>query len=96
MKINLAFNFTNLLGKEISGESAGKILAAYLSTTNKGNSIKLWDWALKLYNDKDLEIDSTDADVLIGLIENAENLTVLAKAQILNYINSVKEIEKSK
>lgn len=90
MKINLAFKFKNLKGEELQGETAGQVLAAFLSTSNKGNSIKMWDWAMKFYNNQDLEIDKTDSEVLIGLIENAENLTVLAKAQILNHINEQK------
>lgn len=94
MKLNFNFQFKGLDKNELKGESAGKVLAAYLSSSNKGNSIKLWDWALKLYNGEEIDLDPTDLDVLVGLIETAENLTVLAKGQILLYINETKSQNK--
>ena len=92
MKLDFNFQVKALDGKDIQGEggSAGKILGGFLSAQNKGNSIKLYDWALKTWNATPLEIDDTDADVLIGLIETTEMLTVLAKVPLMEYIKSVK------
>jgi hypothetical protein len=90
MKLDLNFTLKHLSGEEITGTSAGKVLAGALSQENKGNSIKLWDWALKLYNDKPLELDSTDFEVLTTIVEQAATLTVLVKAQILSYTSEVK------
>jgi hypothetical protein len=94
MKLNFNFQFSGLDGKELSGESAGRIIASYLSSQNKGNSIKLWDWAMKCYQGNPLDLDPTDTEVLVGMIETSDDLTVLGKAQILSYINSVKDAEK--
>lgn len=91
MKLNLNWNLKGLDGKELAGNNAGKILANALAGMNKGNAIKLHDWALKLYNGTALEIDDTDADVLLALVETSEYLTVLAKAPIIEYIKKVKE-----
>lgn len=91
MKLNLNWNLKGLDGKELVGNNAGKILANALAGHNKGNSIKLHDWALKLYNGTALEIDDTDSDVLIALIESSEFLTVLSKAPMIEYIKKVKE-----
>jgi hypothetical protein len=91
MKLDFNFQFKGLDGKETQGESAGKILSSVLAAQNKGNAIKLYDWALKLYNDKPLEIDKTDAEVLSALIENSEALTIIAKVPLMEYIKSVKE-----
>jgi hypothetical protein len=99
MKLNFNFQFTGLDGKELKelkGETAGKILAGYISSLNKGNSIKLWDWAIKLYKGDELDLDASDLEVFIGLIDTSENLTVLSKAQILGYIDEVKQTEKKK
>jgi len=91
MKLNLNWNLKSLDGKEIENVKAGKTLANALSSQNKGNSVKLYDWSLKLWNGKDLEIDDTDADVLVAIIDTSEFLTVLSKAQIIEYIKKVKE-----
>lgn len=58
----------------------------FLSTMNKGNSMKLWDWAQTIWKKQDLEIDKTDSEVLKGLIETSESLPVITKAQLLERI----------
>lgn len=91
MKLNFDFQFKGLDGKDMQGDSAGKILSSVLAAQNKGNAIKLYDWALKLYNNKPLEIDDTDADVLHALIETCENLTIVAKVPLMQYIKKIKD-----
>jgi hypothetical protein len=93
MKIDLNFNLVSLEGKEIEMprkqneqpqyQNAGQLVAQMISGLNKGNSIKLFDWAIKLWNKEALEVDEVDFDVLKALIEEDQNLTVLSKAQIL-------------
>lgn len=93
MKLNFNFRIKNLNGEEIQGNNglANKILGDLLASQGKGNSIKLLDWALKVWNGEDLEIDDTDSDVLYAIIDTSESITALAKAPILKYIKSVKE-----
>jgi hypothetical protein len=93
MTLNFTFKFKDLAGKDIPGDNgnAGKILANMLSQQNKGNSIKMYDWALKLWNGKPIEVDDSDFDVLIALIENSEFLTIMAKAPLIEYMKSVKK-----
>lgn len=88
MKINLNFQIKNLQGEEIKGEfgHAGKVLANMLAQQSKGNSIKLYDWALKLWNSQALELDDVDAGVLYALVENSETLTIIAKVPIMKAI----------
>jgi hypothetical protein len=84
MKIDLNFNLVSLTGEEIQpAQNAGQLVGQVLSGLNKGNSIKLFDWAIKLWNKEALEVDEVDFDVLKALIEEDQNLTVLSKAQIL-------------
>ncbi len=95
MTLNFNFQFKDLAEKKMQGEnsSSGKVLAQMIANLNKGNSVKLYDWSLKLYNLKSLEIDDTDFDVLWELIDKTETLTIAAKGQLLEYLKSVKDKE---
>ena len=92
--MNFNFQIKNLKGEEITGDqnSASEILSTFLASSNKGNSLKLWDWAQKIYKKEELNLDKTDLEVLQALVENTENLPVITKAQILEVIK--KEIHK--
>lgn len=91
-KINLDFRIKNLDGNDMPGDSghAGKLLANVISQMNGGNSIKLHDWALKLWNNQDLEIDDSDIKLLLSLIDSNENLFIISKAQMIRHIESLK------
>lgn len=93
MKLNLDFQIKDLNGKFIDVEAghAGKLLASALSSSNKGNAIKLMDWALKLWNKQVVELDDTDKDILKALIDSTEFMTLLAKQQILLAIKAAEE-----
>ena len=88
MKLNLDFQIKSLDGKDVPGDNgnASKGLGACLASSNKGNSIKLHAWALKLWNKEPIEIDKTDKEMLEAIVDTTEFLTVLAKVPILNAI----------
>ena len=96
MKLNLNFQFTALDGKEVEGEMghAGKALGMALANANEGNSIKLTDWALKLWNGGVIEVDNSDKGVIKAFVESTKGMSNLAKKQILDAIEKVKEREK--
>ena len=71
-------------GKEVS---LGKLLSGQLAGTNKGDALKLFTWAQKLYNDQPLDLDPSDRATLKDFIIANETLTVLAKAQLLSVFN---------
>lgn len=71
---------TDFDGKEIT---LGKLLASQLASTNKGDALKLFTWAQKVYNGEPLDLDPSDAATLKEFIKGNEQLTVLAKAQLL-------------
>lgn len=85
----LDFNQTlkGLDGKEVKeGDNAltlGKLLANQLAFTNKGDALKLFTWAQKCWNGEKLDLDKSDEQTLKDFIKNNEQLTVLAKAQLL-------------
>jgi len=91
MQLDFNFQIKDLDGKDFEGENnhCGKILASYLQTLDKGNSLKLWDWAQTVWKKNPLEIDKTDSDVLKQLVETGE-LPVITKAQILEAISRAK------
>jgi len=101
MKVNLNKQFKNLKGEEFKGDGSnmGMVLAEVLSASNKGNGVKLYDWSIKLYNKKDLEMDENDFKMLKALLEdglsNKEQsgekvfmLNNLCRAQILNELEA--------
>lgn len=87
----LDFNGTlkGLDGKEIKDEkdeviTLGKMLANQLAFTGKGDALKMFNWAQKMYNGEALDLDKSDEGVLKEFIKSNEQLTVLAKAQLLS------------
>ncbi len=61
----------------------GSILADQLVSGSKGDAVKFYGWALKLHEGKELDIDKSDTQTLKDFITNNEQLTILAKAQLL-------------
>lgn len=83
MSIDFNFSFLNLDGTEIPKSNAGKLIANSLASATKGDSLKQWHWANKLYNGEVLDLDPTDIQTLKTFIENTEGITALARAQCL-------------
>jgi hypothetical protein len=98
MKLNFNFQLKGLDGKQVAGDDnhAGKVLANALSLSNKGNAIKLYDWALKLFNKQTIEVDDTDFSVLFAFVETSEFMFVICKSQLLHSMNEEKEKAKKK
>ena len=88
MKINLNKSIVDLSGKEIEGSNLGQLVSQLLaSSSSKENTIKMYYWAQKFYAGEELDLDPTDLSILKSFIEGNEQLTVLAKAQILEVIS---------
>lgn len=62
----------------------GKMLANQIAFSGKGDALKLFGWAQKMYAGETLDLDATDTETLKTLIKDNEQLTILAKAQLLN------------
>ena len=91
MNYNFNVPLKNLAGEIIKDEkdeilTVGKILSGSLANQNKGDAIKFFAWALKMYNCENLNLDRSDVKVLSEFVEHNEQLTVLAKAQILEVL----------
>lgn len=84
MKINLNKPILALDGKEIEGSNLGQLLSQMLaSASTKENAVKMYYWAQKFYAGEEIDLDPTDLAILKSFVESNEQLTVLAKAQIL-------------
>ena len=67
-------------GKEVT---LGSILADQLVSGTKGDAVKFYGWALKLHEGLELDLDKSDKQTLKDFVTNNEQLTILAKAQLL-------------
>ena len=83
MEINLNANFVGLDGKQMENNNMGQLVAQLLSQSTTGDSLKFWDWAVKLNAGKKLDLDPSDLQTLKSFIESCSTIIVLAKAQIL-------------
>lgn len=88
MKLNLDKNLTNLKGEPLP-EKLNDILANILAMSNIGKPAKMITWAVNLTNVGEIEVDKTDAKFLSEFIENNPNVVNLAKAQLLDEIDSI-------
>lgn len=61
----------------------GKMLSGQLAFGSKGDALKLFNWAQKMYNGEALDLDKSDEGVLKEFIKSNEQLTIIAKAQLL-------------
>lgn len=69
----------------------GKVLAMALISTNKGNAVKMLDWAMNIHKGKSITLDKSDKNTLEEFVKDNEMLTVLSKGQILEVIHDTKE-----
>lgn len=86
MKIDLNKSLIDLDGKEIADSNMGKIVAQTLITGSKGDALKFWDWANKLYKGEILDLDKSDQEVFKNFIKENEGLPIITKAQILELL----------
>ena len=84
MKIDLNAPIIDLDGTEINDSNMGKIVAQMLITETKGDALKFWDWAQKLYKGEILDLDKSDQEVFKNFIKETEKIPVITKAQILD------------
>ena len=71
--------------KEQDGKDAtlGRFLSGFLASHTKGDALKFFNWAQKLYAGENLDLDDSDKDTLKEFIKSHDQMTVLSKAQML-------------
>jgi hypothetical protein len=90
MKLNLDKQLLNLKGQPLENK-LDEILADELAMSNVGRPAKMMAWAIKLMNDGEIEVDNDDLKFLKDFVENRSRLINLAKAQLLEEIDNLKE-----
>lgn len=92
IKINLNKPLKSLGNENIGDETLGKQLSNSLIVAQgeKEKSMKFFDWATKLWNNKPLELDEIDFKKLKDFVENNKTMTVLVHAQIMEELNNIK------
>jgi hypothetical protein len=94
--VDLNIKFTNLEGKLIEESNAGKMIAGALAASNKGDALKQWSLAQRLYTGEPLELDPSDIQLLKDFVNSNEGFTNLAKAQILEVLSREPKAEGKK
>lgn len=90
MKLNLDKNLLDLKGNPLP-EKLNDILANILAMSNVGKPAKMITWAVNLTNEGEIEVDKSDVRFLLDFVENNHHLVNLAKAQLLEEIEKLKE-----
>lgn len=91
MKLNFNKALQDLDGSEVKNSNMGKVLANVLSQSSTGEPVKCWEMALKLFRGEEIEVDTTDKELLENMISSSKTLTNMGKAQLLLVIkNSTK------
>jgi hypothetical protein len=91
MKLDLNFYLKGLDGTELKGlnaqVNAGMLLANQIASTNKSTDILKWfTWAQELYKQKPIEVSDNEKNEIKEFVKNSEQLTILAKQQIIEAI----------
>jgi len=85
MKIDLNKPFVDMKGQPIEGDTQAKFLAGVLAGKFEDLSpIKAFDYALKLFNDGEIEIDASDLDAVKNGVKKlvAQGVSNLVCAQL--------------
>jgi len=90
IKIDLNFEILDLDGKK-QGIANKMIAALLMSEFAKADAEKFFDWALSFNLVGITEVDSADLTKLHDLINSSERITVMAKAPIIKYLNTLKK-----
>lgn len=90
MKLNLDKNLVNLKGEPLQ-DKLSDILANILAMATVGKPAKMITWAVNLTNNGEIDVDKSDLKFLSELIENSPHIINLAKVQLLDEIEKLKE-----
>lgn len=90
-KINLKMNLKNLTGGDVTPVTTlGEVLASHMAGSIKGDPIKYLDWAIDLYNSREISVDEADFIKIKNFIQDSDTITILAKGQMLKHLNTIK------
>lgn len=95
MKLNLDKQFLDLKGYPLQIK-LDDTLANMLAMATTGPPAKMITWAVNLANEGEIEIDKSDVKFLIDFIERHPGITNLVKAQLLEGIEKLENVQPKK
>ena len=87
-EVNLTFDLVGLDGTKVA--KANELIAGILMSEVKGDAVKFFDWAVTFNKGKTVQMDASDLGKLRTLVETTEKLTILAKAPVIKYLDTLK------
>jgi len=90
MKLNLDKNVLDLRGNPLD-DKLNEILANVLAMSTIGPPAKMITWAVNLINYGEIEVTKSDISFLTELIIHTDKIVNLAKAQLLEELEKLKE-----
>lgn len=90
MTLNFNRPLLNIKGEDTK-QCLSDLLADLLASEQEGNAVKLYGWALKLANGKELELDKADTKLLEETIEKSRRIMVIVRAQLLEVFESTEK-----
>ena len=89
MKIDLNFELFDL--NKMSVGFANKMVASLLMSEFKGDTIKLFDWAIAFNSAGFIEADEADLIKLTDLINTTDRMSIMAKGPVVKYLHTLKK-----
>lgn len=94
-ELNFSLPYNNLNGEaffvEEKKQMLNEIIGNALVSTNKGEALKFYDWAVRLHKGDVILVDKSDLKKIRDFIEDSETMFILCKAQLLKIIDEAKE-----
>jgi hypothetical protein len=93
-ELNFNAPYIGLDGKQIKldpeTETLNKIIGNTLVASNKGETLKFYDWAVKIYKGESIHVDAADLKKIRDFVDNHAEMYILCKAQLLKIIDEAK------
>jgi len=86
--VDLNFDLVGLDGSRVA--IAGELIAGLLMSEVKGDAVKFFDWAVTFNKKEAVQMDASDLTKLRTLVQDSEKITVLVKAPVMNYLDTLK------
>jgi hypothetical protein len=91
MKLNLDKQLLGLKGEPLQGDKMSDVLANNLAMSTVGKPAKMMAWAVNLINEGEIQVDKSDIKFLIEFVNDSKGMVNLAKAQLIDEIEKLKE-----
>lgn len=85
-KVNFNVCFKDIEGNVMEQAHVGKSLGNALAGATKGDALKMWSMAQRIYAGEEIELDPSDLLMIKDFINTTDGFTAMAKAQLLTML----------